>query len=568
MSEDNGKTKGIDSILHAWQGRFFMNMSPTALFLAYADWGCHYLNSPEKQIDTLRAWASETVKLANDLWPPGAASEPSPPDARFSDDAWQVFPFSLMHKGYLACERLFNRMMSDVSGVNHHHEQLVSFITSQMIQALAPSNFLFTNPEILTLTVARRGDNLVRGAMNVVEDMTRKMRKEKKVGVDAYRPGINVAATPGKVVFKNRLIELICYAPTTETVYSEPVLIVPAWIMKYYILDLSKENSLVRFLVEKGHTVFMLSWKNPGVDERNLGMADYLNLGIVEAIDVISAMVPGRKIHSVGYCLGGTLLAIAVAYLAGQGRDVMQTVSLLAAQTDFTDAGELTLFIDDSQVAWLDDLMNSQDYLKTDQMAGAFRMLRANELIWSDIITTYLKGERPTVTDLMAWNADATRMPYAMHSEYLRSLFLKNDLFEGRYRVDGVPIALSNIHAPVFLVATKKDHVAPWMSVYKFLLPSDAESVTFVLTSGGHNAGIISEPGHRNRRYQMATRHEGETYLDPLTFIETTPVVDGSWWLPWQEWLAENSSGRTPPPAWPADPATLADAPGDYVREP
>ncbi|GAB6095820.1 alpha/beta fold hydrolase [Desulfatiferula olefinivorans] len=564
MPSDNGKDKGLDSILHAWQGRFFMNLSPTALFLAFADWGCHYLNSPEKQVDTLRAWISETVKLTGDLWPMGADAEPCPPDPRFSDEGWQVFPFSLMHKGYLASERLFNRMTTDVSGVNHHHEQLVSFIVSQVVQALAPSNFLLTNPEILALTVERRGENLIRGSMNALEDMTRRLRKEKRAGAEAYRPGVNVAATPGKVVFKNRLIELICYTPTTKTVHAEPVLIVPAWIMKYYILDLSKENSLVRFLVENGHTVFMISWKNPGVDERDLGMADYLNLGIVAALDVISTLVPGRKIHSVGYCLGGTLLAIAVAWLAGQGKEVMQTVTLLAAQTDFTDAGELTLFIDDSQVAWLDDLMNSQDYLKTDQMAGAFRMLRANELIWSDIITNYLKGERTPVTDLMAWNADATRMPYAMHSEYLRSLFLKNDLFEGRYRVAGVPVALSNIHAPVFLVATKKDHVAPWMSVYKFLLPSDAESVTFVLTNGGHNAGIISEPGHRNRRYQMTTRREGETYLDPLTFLETAKVIEGSWWLPFQDFLAAHSGGQAAPPLLPAG---LADAPGDYVRE-
>lgn len=563
MHEFKGKAKGLDSALHAFQGRFFMNMSPTAIFLAYADWACHFLNSPEKQLESLDALAHGLIDLSDHLM----HGNTNDADPRFRGELWQMPPFSIFYKSYLASERFLNGLMTHVNGVTRHHEEQVVFLTRQLLLALAPSNFLCTNPELIELTASQRGSNLVRGFMHFLEDWQRTMRKLEPVGTDAFKPGVNVAVTPGKVVFKNRLIELIRYTPTTDTVCCEPILIVPAWIMKYYILDLSEHNSLVRFLVDQGHTVYMISWKNPGDAERGLGMADYLNLGIFDALTVIRTMSPDHQIHGVGYCLGGTLLAMAVAHLEGRDRSPMKTMTLLAAQTDFADAGELTLFIDESQVAWLEDLMNNQNYLKTYQMAGAFRMLRAHELIWADIITHYLKGERTPVSDLMAWNADATRMPYTMHSEYLRSLFLENDLFEGRYRVDGVPVALSNIHIPVFLVATEKDHVAPWVSVYKFHLPSDAESVTFVLTSGGHNAGIISEPGHPRRSYRIATRKEGETYVDPHSFLETTPSVSGSWWIPWDAWLSKHSSGQTAPPPFPENLKGLADAPGEYVLE-
>lgn len=563
MPDVNGKIKGLDSALHAFQGRFFMNMSPTAIFLAYMDWACHFLNSPEKQLESLDAFAHGMIDLSDHLM----SFKNGHPDPRFKGELWQLPPYALIYKTYLAAEKFLNSLTTHVSGVTRHHEELVSFLTRQMILAMAPSNMIWTNPELIDLTLTQKGQNLVRGMFHFLEDVRRMIHKLKPVGTEAFQAGVNVAATPGKVVFRNRLIELIQYTPTTKTVCPEPVLIVPAWIMKYYILDLSQNNSLVRFLVDQGHTVFMISWKNPGDEERGLGMADYLKLGIFEAVKTIRAMIPDYTIHSAGYCLGGTLLAIAVAHMEGRGENHIKTMTLLAAQTDFTDAGELTLFIDDSQVAWLEDLMNNQNYLKTDQMAGAFRLLRANELIWTDIMTHYLKGERTPVSDLMAWNADATRMPYTMHSEYLRSLFLQNDLFEGRYRVDGVPVALSNIHVPVFLVGTQKDHVAPWISVYKFHLPSDADSVTFVLTNGGHNAGIISEPGHRGRYYQIATRKEGETYVDPKTFAETTPVVQGSWWMPWQKWLSDFSGDKIAPPGFPKGVEALPDAPGDYVLE-
>ena len=407
--------------------------------------------------------------------------------------------------------------------------------------------------------------------MNLIADWERMAGGKSPPGAEAFRPGESVAVTEGQVVFRNRLIELIQYAPATDQTWAEPVLIVPAWIMKYYILDLSPNNSLVRYLVERGHTVFMISWHNPTAADRDLGMDDYLRLGVLDALKAIETIVPGRKINALGYCLGGTLLSIAAAYLARESRDTLNSVTLLAAQTDFTEAGELTLFIDDSQLDYLEDIMWDQGYLDTRQMAGAFQILRSNDLVWSRLVREYLMGERAFRIDfdLMAWNADTTRMPYRMHSEYLRRLFLRNDLFEGRYQVDGRPVVLSDIRAPIFAVSTETDHVAPWHSVYKINLMTDTD-VTFLLTSGGHNAGIISEPGHGNRHYRVSHRGAGEPYIDPDTWYPSHPEGQGSWWPVWTDWLESKSTGRTAPPPIGAPQEgypPLGTAPGQYVLE-
>jgi len=395
------------------------------------------------------------------------------------------------------------------------------------------------------------------------------VRGKPLVGSEKFRVGKEVAITPGKVVFRNRLIELIQYSPATEQVYKRPILMIPAWIMKYYILDLSPHNSLVRYLVEQGHTVFMISWKNPDEEDRHLGMDDYLQLGAMRALKAVRDICGGEAVNAVGYCLGGTLLAIAAAALGRERSDWLNSVTLFAAQTDFTEAGELMLFIDQSQVAYLEDLMWDQGYLDTKQMAGAFRLLRSNDLIWSRIAHEYLLGKRMPMNDLMAWNADGTRLPYRMHSEYLRRLFLNNDLAEGRYEVDGRPVALTDIHVPIFAVGTETDHVAPWRSVYKINILTDTE-VTFLLTNGGHNAGVISEPGHRRRHYRVATKQEGVPYVPPERFFETTAPEEGSWWPRWERWLAERSGEKgAPPPMGAPDKGypPIADAPGRYVLE-
>ena len=381
--------------------------------------------------------------------------------------------------------------------------------------------------------------------------------------------GEGVGITPGKGVYRNELVELVQYSPATPTVRPEPVLIVPAWIMKYYILDLTPRNSLVRYLVESGFTVFMISWKNPTPQYRNFGLEDYRELGVDAAITTINSRRPGQAIHAAGYCLGGTLLSIAAARLARERPDCLRTVTLLAAQTDFTEAGELTLFINESQVAFLEDMMWRQGLLATAQMAGAFQMLRTNDLLWSRIVRDYLIGERAAPSELMSWNADATRMPYQMHSDYLRRLFLNNDLAEGRYQVNGRPVSLADLHIPMFVVGTLRDHVAPWKSTYKMNFLADAD-ITYVLTSGGHNAGIVAPPGEEGHSYQVRTKKAHDPYLGPDEWIKCAPSHEGSWWTEWTRFLAAHS-GQFVPSSLAGDSgqksAASDDAPGSYVLE-
>jgi len=446
---------------------------------------------------------------------------------------------------------------------------MVKFGARQVLDMFAPSNFVPTNPELLKRTLESGGHNLFVGLQHMLEDWERTVSGKKPVGSEAYEVGQQVAASPGKVVFRNRLIELIQYAPATAEVRPEPVLIVPAWIMKYYILDLSAQNSLVRYLTGQGFTVFMISWKNPSAADRDLGMEDYRLQGVMAALDAVAAIVPERRIHTMGYCLGGTLLSIAAAAMARDGDERLKTVTLLAAQTDFSEAGELMLFIDESQIAFLEDMMWEQGFLDAKQMAGAFQMLRSNDLVWSLVLHRYLMGEREPLSDLMAWNADATRLPYRMHSEYLRHLFLDNDLAEGRYLAGNRPIALTDIRVPVFAVGTLWDHVAPWRSTYKIHLLADTD-VTYVLTSGGHNAGIVSELGRADRFHQAMTKKAEDRYIDPDTWLATAPRHDGSWWPTLASWLGTNSGTPAKPPPM-GDPssghAPLCDAPGTYVLE-
>lgn len=564
-----------DRLLRAQVGRFSFGLSPPGLLLVYLDWLVHLGFSPGKQLDLLRKMLRKALRFGlytaraafHPEMPP--AIEPLPQDQRFISPAWQRWPFNLYYQSFLFVQQWFYNATTGVRGVSRHDEEVVSFLTRQLLDIWAPTNFPWTNPEVLKATLEQGGNNFIRGLMNFLEDWERALLGRKPVGTEDFIVGKTVAITPGKVIYRNRLMELLQYEPTTDTVQAEPVLVVPAWIMKYYILDLSPHNSLVKYLIDHGHTVFMISWKNPGTSDRDLGMEDYRTLGIMEALTAISAILPGRKVHAVGYCLGGTLLAIAAAVMAREGDDRLQTLTLFAAETDFTEAGELKLFIDETEVTFLEDLMWDQGYLDSRQMAGAFQLLRSNDLIWSRLVHDYLLGERQSMTDLMAWNADATRMPYRMQSEYLRKLFLNNELAEGRYEVGGRPVALTDIRAPVFAVSTTKDHVAPWRSVYKIHLFTDTE-VTFVLTSGGHNAGIVSEPGHPRRSYQMTNRKSDDRHIDPETWQMVTPRQEGSWWPAWQTWLQRHSSGLVLAPAMGAPERgypSLCDAPGVYVLQ-
>ncbi len=562
----------LDRAVRARLAKLTHGISPYALASAWNDWWFHLLQAPGKQIALALSAVESAQKLA--AFAAQAATAPmvkpgigSREDPRFAGGNWAQWPFNVMAQSFLMTQQWWEQATTNVRGMSRHHGRLVPFLARQRLDTLAPSNSPLLNPDVLARTADEGGANLVRGWNHLVEDMQRALALQPPLESDGFRAGENVAATPGTVIFRNRLFELIQYAPATAEVRREPVLIVPAWIQKYYILDLSPHNSLVRYLVERGHTVFIMSWHNPREEDRDTRFDDYRRLGVMAALDAVSAVVPRAKIHACGYCLGGTILAIAAATMARDGDDRLASMTLLAAQTDFAEAGELMLFMDESELAYLEDLMWEQGYLDTGQMAGAFQILRSNDLVWSRIVRNYLMGERERANDLMAWNADRTRMPYRMHSEYLNALFLENRLSAGRYAVEGRTIALSDIRCPIFAVGTVKDHVAPWRSVYKIILPTDTE-VTFVLTSGGHNAGIVSEPGHPGRRYQIATRAKDDPYIDPDGWAARTPFRDGSWWPAWQDWLAARGSGNAePPPFGTAAYPPLGAAPGTYVFE-
>ncbi len=567
----------IDRALDAALAYQTAGVSPVGVYLAYVDWLAHLAMAPgrrarlvEKALRKAARLNAYIVKCASG-GAPDPCIEPLPEDSRFRHPGWQSWPFNVVHQSFLLTQQWWFNATTEVRGVSRQHEEIVSFMSRQILDMFSPSNFVWTNPEVLEATFDEAGQNLVRGWQHWIEDWERASSGRKPVGAESFEVGEDVAVTPGRVVLRNDLIELIQYAPAASQVYAEPVLIVPAWIMKYYILDLSPHNSLIKHLVDQGHTVFAISWKNPVSEDADLDMDAYRTQGVMAALDAVRAIVPERKAHCVGYCLGGTLLAIAAAAMARDDDDRIQTLTLLAAQTDFSEAGELMLFINQSQLTLLEDMMWDRGFLDTHQMSGAFQILRSNDLIWSRVVRDYLLGRRQPMTDLMAWNADATRMPYRMHSEYLRNLFLDNQLATGRYVVNGRPVAVRDIRAPIFCVAATRDHVAPWRSVHKIHLLNDAAQVTFLLASGGHNAGIVSEPGHPQRSYQVATRPTGSRYLDPDSWLARTPTHTGSWWPVWCEWLAERSTGRVPPPAMGAAeqgyPA-LHDAPGQYVLTP
>jgi polyhydroxyalkanoate synthase len=570
-------TYQADRAFHAMLARLSGGISPVALLLAYTDWLSHLATSPHRQIEISQEAAADAKKLvdaAQRAFSPGqrpwALIEPQPQDRRFVRPEWENPPFNLMAQAFLLGGRWWHDATTGVRGVSKQNEAIVEFSVRQMLDVLSPSNFAATNPEVLQKTFRSGGANFVSGWQNFWSDWMRLLSGGKDpVDAGDFVVGKTVAASRGKVVFRNALIELIQYDPTTAKVHPEPVLIVPAWIMKYYILDLSSQNSLVKYLTGEGFTVFMISWRNPDADDRDTAFDDYRRLGVEAALDTIGDITPGRRVHALGYCLGGTLLSISAATMARDGDDRLKSVTLLSAQTDFTEAGELTLFINESQVAFLEDMMWERGVLDTTQMAGAFQLLRSNDLIWSRLTRDYLMGERTAPNDLMAWNADATRLPYRMHSEYLRKLFLNNDLAEGRYLVEGKPVSLADIRMPMFVVGTVRDHVAPWKSVYKINHQADAD-ITFVLTSGGHNAGIVAPPGEQGHSYRIKTKAAHDAYTGPDEWLKTVQPVEGSWWPEWTRWLAARSGEPVAPPPMgikPADGQSLPEAPGDYVRQ-
>jgi polyhydroxyalkanoate synthase len=562
----------LDKAFTATLARFTAGISPIALSMAYFDWASHLATSPQRQteiardaIQTVGRLYQNTLHGAEADHHPWELIRPQPHDHRFTKPEWETQPFNLMAQAFLLGQQWWHNATTGVRGVAPANEAIVEFSVRQLLDVFAPSNFAATNPEVLQKAFQSGGQNFVSGWQNWRDDLMRLLSPGKPNS--EFVVGKSVAASPGKIVYRNELIELIQYHPTTDKVRPEPILIVPAWIMKYYILDLSPHNSLVKYLTDEGFTVFMISWRNPGAGDRDLAFDDYRTLGVRAALDTIGRVMPDRQVHALGYCLGGTLLSITAAAMERDGDRRFKSITLLAAQTDFTEAGELTLFINDSQVAFLEDMMWERGYLDTTQMAGAFQLLRSNDLIWSRVSRDYLMGVRANASDLMSWNADATRLPYRMHSEYLRELFLHNDLAEGRYLVDGRSISLSDVHTPMFVVGTIRDHVAPWKSTYKIHYEVDAD-VTFVLTSGGHNAGIVAPPTEPGHFYQVKTKFADGPYLGPDEWQKMAPRIEGSWWPEWIRWLNAQSGEMCEPPPIGLDGASseLPDAPGDYVH--
>ncbi len=560
----------LDQRLQAAMAPLTGGLSPVSLSLALADWAWHLGLAPGRQMELAALatrLANDTLRIRDDDSKGAGATDDDP---RFRHEAWANWPFSQMRAGFRNAET-FWREAACMPGMTAHHTDLTQFFARQWLGMMTPANWLATNPVVLRDAIESRGMHLIKGARHWLADVSGVPEPEDLEIANRFVVGRDVAVTPGKVVYRNRLIELIRYQPQTARVHPEPVFVIPSWIMKFYILDLSPHNSLVRYLVSQGHTVYMLSWRNPDATDAQLSMDDYLSLGVLDALQAIAEQ-SGQEVavHAMGYCLGGTLLAIVAAALAHKGgvagkRQLppLKTLTLLAAQTDFSEPGELGLFIDESQIDLLDSITRGQGYLSGKQMAGSFQFLHSRELVWTRRMREYLMGEREQPNDLMAWNADTTRMPARMHHQYLTSLYLRNALASGRYRVEGRSVSLGDIRQPVFMVATQRDHVSPWRSVFKLHHLCNAE-ITFVLTSGGHNAGVISEPGHPNHSYQIAARPAHGPGVEPDRWAASAKPHDGSWWPAWQQWLAARSSPVQAARAIPVKTA-LGDAPGDYV---
>ncbi|MDX8354991.1 PHA/PHB synthase family protein [Cognatiyoonia sp. IB215182] len=567
--------RNLDRAIRAAVAKVTGGISPHAVTETWFDWALHLSRAPGRQLELIERAQTNAARVAafamgawsRDHDPAAAPFAPKTYDHRFADPAWDNPPFNLFKQGFLAVQDWWDHATDDIRGLQKQDTDRAKFQIRQMLDLVSPSNFPLTNPEIIAATMAENGQNLVAGSAHFTSDLIQTITQQHKPAPEGFQIGKDLACTPGKVVFRNDLFELIQYSPQTATTYPEPILFVPAWIMKYYVLDLSPHNSMVKYLVDQGFTVFMISWCNPTADQADLSLEDYRKRGVLAALDVINAIMPDRRVHANGYCLGGTLLSIAAATMARDGDHRLASVTLMAAQVDFDQAGELLLFVDESQVAFVEDMMWEQGYLDRPQMTRTFASIRAEDLIYTRAVNRYFLGKEDLPSDLLVWNGDTTRMPARMHSEYLRGLFLENRLTSGRFAVEGRVIALKDIDLPLFVIATETDHIAPWRSVYKTRLFTDCD-LTFVLTNGGHNGGILSEPGHKGRHFRMSDRPRGAHYMGPDDWVAEHEEADGSWWPAYADWLRQQSGRRRKPPAMGTqDHGALADAPGAYIHQ-
>jgi polyhydroxyalkanoate synthase len=507
------------------------------------------------QSSMMRFWGQQAAPVA----------EAARGDRRFKHEDWQNnFVYDYIKQSYLITAKHLHQSLAGVHGLDEQTAKKVDFYTRQYIDALSPTNFVATNPEVMRETVASGGQNLIKGFANLLEDLTRGNGKLKlrMTDEDAFKVGENIGVTPGKVVFQNDLIQLIQYSPTTKKVFKTPLLVIPPWINKYYILDLREKNSFVKWAADQGHTVFVVSWVNPDARFAGKTFENYLNEGPRAALDAIELATGEREVNVVGFCLGGTLLASALGYLAATGEKRVKSATFLATLIDFQRPGELEVFIDEAQVEALEKRMEERGYLEGSEMATTFNMLRANDLIWSFVVNNYLLGRDPFPFDLLYWNSDSTRMPAAMHSFYLRNMYLENRLAQpGGITLNGTPVDLSKVQVPAYFISTVEDHIAPWKSTYVGARLFSGP-VRFVLGGSGHIAGIINPPAAQ--KYGHWTHEALEA--DPDAWLANATQHPGSWWSDWAKWIA-GYGGEKVPARVPGDGKleVIEDAPGSYV---
>ncbi|MEA2948108.1 MAG: poly[(R)-3-hydroxyalkanoate] polymerase subunit PhaC [Alphaproteobacteria bacterium] len=532
----------------------------------------YWLRDPQRALELqsslgkayLDLWANAVKRMAGEPVPPVA--EPDPRDKRFADPEWSTNQFfDFLKQGYLLTVQWANRLVRDAEGLDPHTQQKADFYMRQIANAIAPSNFVLTNPELLRETLSSNAENLVRGMHMLAEDIQagKGNLKIRQSDVAGFEVGRNLALTPGKVIFENALMQLIQYAPTTDTVLERPLLIVPPWINKFYILDLTPEKSFIRWCVAQGVTVFVVSWVNPDSNLAEKSFEDYMRDGPLAALDAIGQATGARQVNTIGYCVGGTLLATTLAYMASKGDERIASATFFAAQVDFTHAGDLKVFVDEAQIAAREREMDERGYLEGKKMANAFNLLRSNDLIWPYVINNYLKGKEPAPFDLLYWNADATRMPKANHSFYLRNCYLENRLSKGDMVVGGKKLDLKSVKVPIYNLAAREDHIAPARSVMlgsKFF----GGPVRFVLAGSGHIAGVVNPPDKMKYQYWTGPRPSSAN-LD--AWLARAKEHAGSWWPDWFDWIKKQDPAEVPartPGGGKVIP--IEDAPGSYVK--
>lgn len=554
------------------RGDVYSVADPTEIMRMFADATAKMMSDPAKfaeaQSQLIRSyadlWQATAKRLAGETAEP--VIQPKADDRRFKDDAWsEDAVFDFIKQSYLLASDWMDRQYGDVEGIDGKARDKLKFYTRQWLEAMSPTNFVATNPKVLKATEETKGENLVKGLDHLLTDLE-KGQGELRISMtdtSAFELGRNVATTPGKIVYQNELMQLIQYAPSTESVARRPLLIVPPWINKFYILDLQPRNSFIKWAVDQGHTVFVISWVNPGAELADMGFEDYMRLGPLSALDAIEQATGEREVNAIGYCIGGTLTASTLAYMAAKGDDRIKSATFFTTMVDFSEPGELGVFIDDEQLARLDAHMEKHGFLDGQYMSQVFNMMRGNDLIWSFVVNNYLLGREPMAFDLLYWNSDSTRMPKMMHSLYLRKMYLENKLVQpGGITLLGEPIDLSKIEVPVYWLSTKDDHIAPWKSTYAATQIYKGPK-RFVLSASGHIAGVINPPAANKYCYWTNPR----TPADPEAYFEKAKRNDGSWWPDWQKWVAKHAGGKVDART-PGDGKlkVVEDAPGSYVR--